>query len=144
MEIRFVDEKSQDERFIVFSKNRRGHVGKPLYFDLSATGDVTYDIDRFKKTEELKELKKVEKDKVKESGKAFDVLFGIAKDAEVQMEEVNVQTETATEITAAISPDKKGNKKTVTIDGQSYPSIAAAVRGTGLSYTEVHKRANNQ
>ena len=143
MEIRFVDEKSQDERFIVFSKNRRGHVGKPLYFDLSATGDVTYDIDRFKKSEELKELKKVEKDKVKESGKAFDALFGIAKGAEVQEEEVNVQTETATEITASISPNKTGTRRTITIDNESYPSIAAAVRGTGLSYTEVYKRVNN-
>lgn len=141
MEIRFVDDESQDERFIVFSKNRRGHVGKPLYFDLSATGDVTYDIDRFKKTEELKELKKVEKDKVKESGKAFDVLFGIAKEADSL--DVQNENETASEIAVAVSPNKFGNSRTVTIDGQSYPSIAAAVRGTGLSYTQLYKLIND-
>ena len=142
MEIRFVDAENQEERYVVFSKNRRGHVGKPLYFDLHSTGDVVYDYDRFKKAEELKQLKKVEKEKIKESGKAFDVLFGIAKDGE-ETENLDVQNDTASEMTAAISPNKTGTRRTVTIDGQSYPSIAAAVRETGLSYTEVHRRVNN-
>ena len=33
MEIRFVDERNQDERYVTFTKNRRGHVGKQMYFD---------------------------------------------------------------------------------------------------------------
>jgi DNA repair protein RadA/Sms len=77
MEIRFVDEYTQDERYVVFSKNRRGHVGKQMFFDLSAKGDVTYDTERFKKAEELKTLKKKEKELIKEQGLEFDKLFGI-------------------------------------------------------------------
>lgn len=77
MEIRFVDEYTQDERYVVFSKNRRGHVGKQMFFDLSAKGDVTYDTERFKKAEELKTLKKKERDLIKEQGLEFDKLFGI-------------------------------------------------------------------
>ena len=80
MEIRFVDEKSQDERFVTFTKNRRGHVGKQMYFDLAASGDVTYDTERFKKAEGLKQLKKAEKEKIKKSGLQFDVLFGLDKE----------------------------------------------------------------
>jgi DNA repair protein RadA/Sms len=77
MEIRFVDEYTQDERYVVFSKNRRGHVGKQMFFDLSAKGDVTYDTERFKKAEELKTLKKKERELIKEQGLEFDKLFGI-------------------------------------------------------------------
>jgi len=77
MEIRFVDERDQEERYVTFSKNRRGHVGKQMYFDLSASGDVTYDTERFKKTESLKELKKKEREMVKKDGLEFDKLFGL-------------------------------------------------------------------
>ena len=77
MEIRFVDERTQDERYVVFSKNRRGHVGKQMFFDLSAAGDVTYDTERFKKAESLKQLKKKEKELIKKDGLEFDKLFGL-------------------------------------------------------------------
>ena len=80
MEIRFVDENTQDERYVTFSKNRRGHVGKQMYFDLSATGNVTYDTERFKKSESLKKLKIAEKAKIAKSGLQFDALFGLDKD----------------------------------------------------------------
>lgn len=79
VEIRFVDEVTQDERYVVFSKNRRGHVGKQMYFDLAAKGNVTYDTARFKKSEELKQLKKKEQAKIKESSKDFDALFGLTE-----------------------------------------------------------------
>ena len=82
MEIRFVDEKSQDERFVTFTKNRRGHVGKQMYFDLAASGNVTYDTERFQKAEGLKQLKKAEQEKIKKSGLQFDVLFGLDKGKE--------------------------------------------------------------
>jgi predicted ATP-dependent serine protease len=84
MEIRFVDEHTQDERYVVFSKNRRGHVGKQMYFDLTASGNVTYDTERFKKSESLKELKKAEKEKIKKSGLQFDALFGTEGTEETQ------------------------------------------------------------
>jgi predicted ATP-dependent serine protease len=141
MEIRFVDPHSQEERFIVFSKNRRGHVGKPLYFDLGALGDVTYDIERFKKSEELKELKKAEKEKIKESGKAFDILFGMAKETEVQLVDVESLPEAIRPI--EIAPPKS-RKKTVTIEGVEHKSVAAAHRATGIGWAELYKMAAEQ
>jgi len=75
MEIRFVDQETQEERYIVFSKNRRGHVGKRMFFDLAATGDVTYDTERFKKNEELQILKRKEKEKLKEGANLFEGLL---------------------------------------------------------------------
>ena len=88
MEIRFVDENTQDERYVTFSKNRRGHVGKQMYFDLSAAGNVTYDTERFKKSESLKKLKIAEKAKIKKSGLQFDALFGLDKDMDSTLDEV--------------------------------------------------------
>ena len=88
MEIRFVDENTQDERYVTFSKNRRGHVGKQMYFDLSATGNVTYDTERFQKSEDLKMLKKQEKEKIAKSGLQFDVLFGLGKDKDPETENI--------------------------------------------------------
>jgi hypothetical protein len=140
MEIRFVDPHSQEERFIVFSKNRRGHVGKPLYFDLGALGDVTYDIERFKKSEELKELKKAEKEKIKESGKAFDILFGMAKDEPQHVDPDSLPEEIRP---IEIAPPKS-RKKTVTVDGTEYKSVAAAHRATGIGWTELYKMAAEQ
>tara|TARA_R100000900_G_scaffold2564_1_gene4169 strand:- start:2354 stop:3223 length:870 start_codon:yes stop_codon:yes gene_type:complete len=72
MEIRFVDQDTQEERYVVFSKNRRGHVGKRMFFNLAATGDVTYDTERFKKNEELQILKKKEAEKLKEGASLFE------------------------------------------------------------------------
>jgi predicted ATP-dependent serine protease len=80
MEIRFEDpENVEAGRFIFFSKNRRGHVGKKLYFDLSKSGDVQYDWERFQKAEKMEEMRKVEKEKLKEEGEVFDKLFGVGE-----------------------------------------------------------------
>lgn len=79
MEIRFVDE-SEDERYLMFSKNRRGHVGKRLYFDLAAEGDVAYDHERFKKAEEMHILKKQEREEIKRGESAFNNLFQLGED----------------------------------------------------------------
>ena len=88
MEIRFVDENTQDERYVTFSKNRRGHVGKQMYSDLSAAGNVTYDTERFQKSEDLKMLKKQEKEKIAKSGLQFDVLFGLGKGKDPETENI--------------------------------------------------------
>lgn len=88
MEIRFVDPEEDDgERFVVFSKNRRGNVGKAMYFDLANGGDVEYDTARFRKSEELKELKKKEKEKIQNSGHDFDALFGLTDEEKAEAEE---------------------------------------------------------
>lgn len=87
MEIRFEDVEAQDERFITFSKNRRGHVGKKMYFTLESTGDVTYDFERFKKSEKLQKLRKIEKEKMKAEGATFDTLFGIGNSTKEENQE---------------------------------------------------------
>lgn len=91
MEIRFVDEVTQDERYVTFSKNRRGHVGKPMYFDLTATGNVTYDTERFKNSEKLKEMKKKEQEKIKKSGEDFDTLFGLNSNSEAEVSNQGIE-----------------------------------------------------
>jgi len=48
-----------------------------MFFDLSAAGDVVYDTERFKKAESLKQLKKKEKELIKQEGLEFDKLFGL-------------------------------------------------------------------
>jgi predicted ATP-dependent serine protease len=77
LEIRFEDpEDYESDRYMLFSKNRRGYVGKKLFFDLSAQGGVQYDTERFTKTEKMKELRKDEMNRIKVDGEKFDELFG--------------------------------------------------------------------
>jgi len=80
MEIKF-DSDMEDERYIIFSKNRRGDVNKRMYFSLESTENVNYDWDRFKKNEELQEMKKKVKDEMKESAKNFDKLFSLKSES---------------------------------------------------------------
>lgn len=77
MEIRFTNPEAQDERYVSFSKNRRGPSGKQMFFDLSGSGDVSYDADRFDKSERIRELKREESNKIKVEGAQFDDLFGL-------------------------------------------------------------------
>jgi predicted ATP-dependent serine protease len=74
MEMRFADE-NEDERYVSFDKNRRGHVGKRMYFSLHSEGDVTYDIDKFDKAEKLHEMKQKEKELIKAGEASFESLF---------------------------------------------------------------------
>jgi predicted ATP-dependent serine protease len=91
LEIRFEDpEDYESDRFMLFSKNRRGHVGKKLFFDLSAKNGVRYDTERFEKTEKMKELRKEELDRIKVDGEKFDEIFGMKKIVEKPVEEVPV------------------------------------------------------
>jgi predicted ATP-dependent serine protease len=77
LEIRFEDlDDYESDRYMLFSKNRRGHVGKKLFFDLSSTGGVQYDTERFQKTEKMKEMRKDELQRLKQDGDKFDELFG--------------------------------------------------------------------
>jgi len=87
MEIKF-DEDVEEERYVSFSKNRRGDVNKRMYFSLDSTGDVNYDFNRFKKNEELNELRKQQKQELAESTKNFDKLFKLQAEEELQGEEI--------------------------------------------------------
>lgn len=78
LEIRFEDIDNYDSnRFLLFSKNRRGHVGKKLFFDLESTGSVKYDTERFKKTEKIKEMRKDEIRRLNTDSDKFDEIFGM-------------------------------------------------------------------
>ena len=81
MEIKF-DEDVEEERYVTFTKNRRGDVNKRMYFSLDSTGDVNYDFNRFKKNEELNELRKQQKAELAESTKNFDKLFTLQAEEE--------------------------------------------------------------
>lgn len=74
MEIRFVEE-GDDDRYITFAKNRRGNVGKRMYFSLHSEGDVTYDLEKFNQAERLHKIKVREKAVLKEGSVKFEELF---------------------------------------------------------------------
>lgn len=59
MELKYTE--SKKERYIIFTKNRRGSVGNPLYFDISYDS-IDYDIDRFNKKENVDNYKLEEED----------------------------------------------------------------------------------
>lgn len=53
MELRF---EKDGTRYIMFSKNRRGEVNKKMYFDLTGTGDVRYDSERYDIEEAVRQI----------------------------------------------------------------------------------------
>ena len=53
MELRFEEDGT---RYIMFTKNRRGEVNKKMFFDLSSTGDVKYDVDRYDLDEAVRDI----------------------------------------------------------------------------------------
>jgi len=82
MEIRFEDPEEQIRPYVVFSKNRRGFVGKRLHYDLSKPHHVEYDHRKYKLAEESKALVDLEQDRIKAEEENFDNIFGFTKDAE--------------------------------------------------------------
>jgi len=69
MELRFDDDGSP---YAMFEKNRRGTVGKKMYFDLKHSGDVLYDQDRFHLEEQRQIAIELEKASIKEEALDFD------------------------------------------------------------------------
>lgn len=65
------------QRYIEFSKNRRGGsgVGKRLYYKLDEHGNVVYDEDRFKETQAMMQLENSESIRQSELNKAFENMF---------------------------------------------------------------------
>lgn len=57
MELRLDNPKNiYSDRYITFSKHRRGDIGVKLYFSLSRTGDVYFDEERFLNDKKLRKL----------------------------------------------------------------------------------------
>ncbi len=81
MELRLDNPKNiYSDRYVVFSKHRRGDVGVKLYFNLSTTGDVFFDTERYEKEQRLKQLQKETSNNIRNIADEFDRLFNNSLD----------------------------------------------------------------
>lgn len=63
------------ERYAVFSKHRRGDVGVRLYYDLSGTGDVSYNEEKYIQDQQLRKLQSDAARNLRHFADKFDKLF---------------------------------------------------------------------
>lgn len=63
------------DRYAVFSKHRRGDVGVRLYYDLSTTGDVFYNEERFNQDRRIRRLQSEAGNSMRRYADKFDQLF---------------------------------------------------------------------
>lgn len=76
MELRLENAKNiYSKRFIVFSKHRRGEVGIKLYYDLSTTGNVHFDVESYQKDMRIKQAQSQISEKIRAFAHQFDNLF---------------------------------------------------------------------
>ena len=76
MELRLDNPKNiYSDRYIVFSKHRRGDVGVKLYYNLSSTGDVTFDEQRYRQDLQLRNLQSNVSTKLRDFATQFERLF---------------------------------------------------------------------
>lgn len=76
MELRLDNPKNiYSDRYIVFSKHRRGDVGVKLYYNLSSTGDVLFDEQRYRQELQLRNLQNNVTSQLRNFATQFDNLF---------------------------------------------------------------------
>ena len=76
MELRLDNPKNvYSDRFVVFSKHRRGDVGVKLYYNLSSKGDVFFDEERYQQELQLRNLQKDVSSQIRDFANQFDNLF---------------------------------------------------------------------
>ena len=76
MELRLDNPKNvYSDRFVVFSKHRRGDVGVKLYYKLSSKGDVFFDEERYQQELQLRNLQKDVSTQIRDFANQFDNLF---------------------------------------------------------------------
>lgn len=76
MELRLDNPKNIfSNRYVVFSKHRRGDVGVKLYYSLSSKGDVFFDEEKFKQEQQLRTLQKDVSTQIRDFATQFDELF---------------------------------------------------------------------
>lgn len=63
------------KRFIVFSKHRRGEVGVKLYYDLTKTGNVHFDVEAYQKDIRIKKAQSEISEKIRSFAHKFDNIF---------------------------------------------------------------------
>ena len=73
MELRLENKKNiYSDRFIVFSKHRRGDVGVRLYYNLETGGNVFYDSVRFENDKRINQMQKDVTDRIRNFSDEFD------------------------------------------------------------------------
>ena len=76
MELRLENPKNiYSDRYVVFSKHRRGDVGVKLYYDLSVTGDVFYNEEKYRQDRQLRKLQATAASSLRKFADRFDLLF---------------------------------------------------------------------
>lgn len=76
MELRLENPKNiYSDRFITFSKHRRGDVGVKLFYNLSSTGDVSFDEQRFRQDRRIKHIQSEVSGQIRDFADQFDKLF---------------------------------------------------------------------
>ena len=76
MELRLDNPKNvYSDRFVVFSKHRRGDVGVKLYYNLSSKGDVFFDEERYQQELQLRNLQKDVSTQIRDFSNQVDNLF---------------------------------------------------------------------
>ena len=87
MELRLENPKNiYSDRYAVFSKHRRGDVGVRLYYDLSVTGDVYYNEEKFVQDRQLRRLQSNAASSLRRFADQFDLLFNTKPDKENENE----------------------------------------------------------
>ncbi len=85
MELRFDNPRNVfSDRYVVFSKHRRGDVGVRLYYDLSTTGDVRFDSERFEKDARIRRMQAEVANSLRQYADRFDELFSNPQNTEMQ------------------------------------------------------------
>jgi predicted ATP-dependent serine protease len=78
MELRLDNPKNiYSDRFIVFSKHRRGDVGVKLYYNLSTTGDVFYDEEKYEQDRRIRKIQTNVSSQIRDFADEFDKLFTV-------------------------------------------------------------------
>ena len=76
LELRLENPKNiYSDRYAVFSKHRRGDVGVRLYYDLSVTGDVYYNEEKFLQDRQLRKLQSNAASSLRRFADKFDMIF---------------------------------------------------------------------
>lgn len=79
MELRLENPKNiYSDRYVVFSKHRRGDVGVKLYYDLSVTGDVFYNEEKYLQDRQLRKLQSTAASSLRKFADRFDHIFNNA------------------------------------------------------------------
>lgn len=80
LELRLENPKNvYSDRYAVFSKHRRGDVGVRLYYDLSVTGDVYYNEEKYRQDRQLRKLQSTAASSLRKFADRFDQIFNNQK-----------------------------------------------------------------